>query len=52
LAICEIREDLGKIKTAMLSLGIVVGVAAFGELPILTLPHVLNALAGLPLWAC
>jgi hypothetical protein len=45
-------EDLGKIKTAMLSLGIVVGVAALGGIAILTLPHMLNALAGLPLWAC
>jgi hypothetical protein len=53
LATDEIREDLRKTKTAMLSLGIGMGVAALsGLLLILMLPHVLNALAGLPLWAC
>jgi hypothetical protein len=52
LAIYEIREDLGKINTAMLSLGIVIGVAALGGLAILMLPLVFNALAGLQLWAC
>ena len=46
------RQDLGKIKTAMLSPGIVVVVAALGWLAMLMLPLVLNALAGLPLWAC
>jgi len=53
LAKHEIREDLRKTKTAMLSLGIGVGVAAIGGLLlILMLVHLLNALAGLPLWAC
>jgi hypothetical protein len=53
LATDEIREDRRKTKTAMLSLDIGIGVAALsGLLLILMLPHVLNALAGLPLWAC
>jgi len=53
LATDEIREDLRKTKTAMLCLGIGIGIAALsGLLLILMLPHVLNALAGLPLWAC
>jgi Putative Actinobacterial Holin-X, holin superfamily III len=53
LAKHEIREDLRKTKTAMLSLGIGIGVAAIGGLLlILMLVHLLNALAGLPLWAC
>lgn len=53
LATYEIREDLRKTKTAMLSLGIGIGVAAFGGLLlILMLVHLLHALAGLPLWAC
>jgi Putative Actinobacterial Holin-X, holin superfamily III len=53
LAKYEIHEDLRKVKTAMLSLGIGIGVAAVGGLLlILMLVHLLNALAGLPLWAC
>jgi hypothetical protein len=53
LAKHEIREDLRKTKMAMLSLGIGIGVAAIGGLLlILMLVHLLNALAGLPLWAC
>ena len=53
LAKHEIHEDLRKTKTAMLSLGIGIGVAAVGGLLlILMLVHLLNALAGLPLWAC
>jgi Putative Actinobacterial Holin-X, holin superfamily III len=53
LAKHEIREDLRKTTTAMLSLGIGGGVAAIGGLLlILMLVHLLNALAGLPLWAC
>jgi Putative Actinobacterial Holin-X, holin superfamily III len=53
LAIDEIREDLRKTKTAVLSLGIGIGVAALGGLLlILMLVHLLHALAGLPLWAC
>jgi Putative Actinobacterial Holin-X, holin superfamily III len=53
LAKYEIREDLRKTKTAMLSLGIGIGVAALGGLLlILMLVHLLDALAGLPLWAC
>jgi hypothetical protein len=53
LATDGIREDLRKAKMAMLSLGIGMGIAAFsGLLLILMLPHGLNALAGLPLWAC
>jgi hypothetical protein len=53
LAKHEIREDLRRTKAAMLSLGIGIGVAAIGGLLlILMLVHLLNALAGLPLWAC
>jgi hypothetical protein len=53
LAKHEIREDLRKTKAAMLSLSIGIGVAAIGGLLlILMLVHLLNALAGLPLWAC
>jgi hypothetical protein len=53
LAKHEIREDLRKTKTAMVSLGIGIGVAAIGGLLlILMLVHLLQALAGLPLWAC
>jgi Putative Actinobacterial Holin-X, holin superfamily III len=53
LATYEIREDLRKTNTAMLSLGIGIGVAALGGLLlILMLVHLLHALAGLPLWAC
>jgi hypothetical protein len=53
LAKYEIREDLRKTKTAMLLLGIGVGVAAIGGLLlILMLVHLLNALTELPLWAC
>jgi Putative Actinobacterial Holin-X, holin superfamily III len=53
LAKHEIREDLRKTKTAMLSLGVGIGVAAIGGLLlIIMLVHLLNALAGLPLWAC
>jgi Putative Actinobacterial Holin-X, holin superfamily III len=53
LAKHEIREDLRKTKTAVLSLGMGIGVAAIGGLLlILMLVHLLHALAGLPLWAC
>lgn len=53
LATYEIREELRKTKAAMLSLGIGIGVAALGGLLlILMLVHLLEALAGLPLWAC
>jgi hypothetical protein len=53
LAKYEIGEDLRKTKTAMLLLGIGVGVAAIGGLLlILMLVHLLNALTELPLWAC
>src|SRR5919198_5821172 len=53
LAKHEIREDLRKTKTAMLSLGIGIGVAAIGGLLlILMLVHLLQALAGRPLWVC
>jgi hypothetical protein len=53
LAKYEIREDLRKTRTAMLLLGIGVGVAAIGGLLlILMLVHLLNALTELPLWAC
>ena len=53
LAKYELREDLQKAKTAMVSLGIGIGVTAIGGLLlILMLVHLLNALAGLPLWAC
>jgi hypothetical protein len=53
LAKHEIREDLRKTAIAMLSLGVGIGVAAIGGLLlIIMLVHLLNALAGLPLWAC
>jgi hypothetical protein len=53
LAKHEIREDLRKTKTAMVSLGIGIGVAAIGGLLLIVmLVHLLQALAGLPLWAC
>jgi len=53
LATHEIREDLRKTKTAMVSLGMGSGVAALGGLLlILMLVHLLQALAELPLWAC
>ena len=53
LAKYEIREDLRKTKTAILSLGVGIGVTAIGGLLlILMLVHLLNALTGLPLWAC
>jgi Putative Actinobacterial Holin-X, holin superfamily III len=53
LAKHEIREDLRKTKTAMLSLGVGVGVAAIGGLlVILMLVHLLHALTPIPLWGC
>jgi Putative Actinobacterial Holin-X, holin superfamily III len=53
LAKHEIREDLRKAKAAVLSLGLGIGVAAIGGLLlILMLVHLLQALTGLPLWAC
>jgi hypothetical protein len=53
LAKYEISEEISKTKVALISLGIGVGIAAIGGLLlILMLVHLLNALAGLPLWAC
>jgi hypothetical protein len=53
LAKHEIREDLRKTQTAILSLGLGIGVAAIGGLLlILMLVHLLQALTELPLWAC
>jgi VIT1/CCC1 family predicted Fe2+/Mn2+ transporter len=53
LAKYEISEEISKTKVALISLGIGVGIGAIGGLLlILMLVHLLNALAGLPLWAC
>lgn len=53
LAKHEIAEEVSKTKTALISLGSGVGVAALGGLLlILMLVHLLNAFTDLPLWAC
>jgi hypothetical protein len=53
LAKYEIREEIRKTKIALISLGVGIGLAAIGGLLlIIMLVHLLNALAGLPLWSC
>jgi hypothetical protein len=53
LAKHEISEEVSKIKLALIALGTGVGIAAIGGLLlILMVVHVLNAVAGLPLWTC
>jgi hypothetical protein len=49
----EIRDDLRKARTGAIFLGAGLGVTAVGVLLFcLMLPLLLNALTGLPLWAC
>ena len=53
LATVEVREDLGKAKTAAVSLAAGIGLLAVGGLLlILMLVHLLQAVTDLPLWAC
>ena len=53
LAKLEGQDELGQIKTAALSLGIGVGVAAVGGILLsVMLVHVLAAYTDIPLWGC
>jgi hypothetical protein len=53
LATHEVRQELGKAKSAAVSLAIGIGLVAVGGLLlILMLVHLLHALTDLPLWAC
>jgi Putative Actinobacterial Holin-X, holin superfamily III len=53
LAKHEIREEVRKTKTALISLGVGIGIAAIGGLLLIVmLVHLLNALTELPLWSC
>lgn len=53
LAKHEIRDEVRKTKAAVMSLGIGIGMAAIGGfLLTFMLVYGLNALTGLPLWAC
>ena len=53
LATHEVRQELGKAKSAAVSLAIGIGLVAVGGLLlILMLVHLLQALTDLPLWAC
>src|SRR5438552_373238 len=53
LAKLEGQDELGQIKTAALSLGIGVGVAAAGGILLsVMLVHVLAAYTDIPLWGC
>ena len=53
LAKLEVREEIRRTTSAMISLGIGGGIAAIGGLLlILMLVHLLQALTALPLWAC
>ena len=53
LATHEVREELGKAKSAAISLGAGLGLVTIGGLLlILMLVHLLQALTDLPLWAC
>lgn len=53
LAKYEISQEVSKTKVALISLGAGISIGAIGGLLlILMLVHLLNALAGLPLWAC
>jgi Putative Actinobacterial Holin-X, holin superfamily III len=53
LATHEVREELGKAKSAAVSLAAGIGLVAVGGLLlVLMLVHLLQALTDLPLWAC
>ena len=53
LATHEVRQELGKAKSAAVSLAVGVGLLAVGGLLlILMLVHLVQALTDLPLWAC
>lgn len=53
LAKYEIHQEVHKTKVALVSLGIGIGIAAIGGLLLIVmLIHLLNELAGLPLWSC
>jgi hypothetical protein len=53
LAKLEVQDELRQIKTAALSLGIGIGVAAVGGMLLsLMLVHVLAAYTYMPLWGC
>ena len=53
LAKHEISEEVSKTKVALIALGTGIGITAIGGLLLIfMLVHVLNALTGLPLWAC
>jgi Putative Actinobacterial Holin-X, holin superfamily III len=53
LAKYEITQEVHKTKRALISLGAGIGIISVGGLLLLVmLVHALNALTGLPLWAC
>jgi uncharacterized membrane protein len=53
LAKHEIHEEVRKTKVALVSLGAGISIVAIGGLLLIVmLVHLLNALTGLPLWAC
>jgi hypothetical protein len=53
MAKLEVQDELRKTKTAAISLGIGISIAAVGGLLlILMLVHLLHALTSLPLWGC
>ena len=53
LAVHEVQEEMGKAKSAAVSLAAGIGLVAVGGLLlILMLVHLLQALTDLPLWAC
>ena len=53
LAVHEVKDELGKAKSAAVSLAAGIGLVAIGGLLlILMLVHLLQALTDLPLWAC
>jgi hypothetical protein len=53
LAKLEVQDELRQIKTATISLGIGIGVAAVGGILLsLMLVHVLAAYTDMPLWGC
>jgi hypothetical protein len=53
LAKHEIQGEVGKTKTALVSLGVGIGITAVGGLLLIVmLVHLLNALTEWPLWLC
>ena len=53
LAKHEIQGEVGKTKTALVSLGVGIGITAVGGLLLIVmLVHLLNALTEWPLWMC